>query len=86
MSTTDLQRTVERELLLELLDRRHTEPWTVAELERALNCDPEIGRPPLLIRHALGELESARVLVLDGQTVHATECARHLDALGMVSV
>lgn len=76
-----MQRAVQQGVILELLghDRPHALPR--AELERRLR---EIN--PALIDQALSCLRAMEVVCLDGDAVSASPCARHLFALGMVTV
>jgi hypothetical protein len=68
----------ERAVILTLLsdDRR----WTRTELER------EVGITKDDLRGVLATLVVEGVAVLDRDAVVANRCARHLDALGLISV
>jgi hypothetical protein len=72
---------VQQGVVLELLS--HDRPYALprAELERRLR---EIN--PALIGEALSCLRAMEVVRLDGDAVSASRCARHLFALGMVTV
>lgn len=41
---------------------------------------------PLVVNDALALLEGTGVVVVDGEIVQASPCARHLDTLGLLSV
>ncbi len=72
----------ERAIVLQVLrDDRDDERWVRAELEGEI-YDIE----PLAINEALERLREAGVVHLSGELVWASRCARHLDALGMVSI
>jgi hypothetical protein len=72
-------RRTERSLVLIVLD--HPERCSRAELEIELH-DIE----PLLLCNALAHLHAEGVVILDGETVTASPCARHMDALGVIGV
>jgi hypothetical protein len=72
-------RRTERALILMILDR--PERLSRAELETTLH-DIE----PLRVCNALAKLAAEGVVVLDGEHVEASRCARHLDALGVIGV
>jgi hypothetical protein len=71
----------ERAIVLQVLRDDHPERWSRAELEREL-YDVE----PLIIGGALERLREEGVVHLSGELVWASRCARHLDALGMISI
>jgi DNA-binding HxlR family transcriptional regulator len=71
----------ERAVALQVLRNDHPERWSRSELERAI---PDI--EPVMIDEALEHLAAAGVVVLDGESVRASGCARHLDALGLIAV
>jgi hypothetical protein len=54
-----------------------SETWTRAELEKA------IGAP---VSDTLATLAQAGVVVVQGDRLRASLCARHLDALGLIAV
>jgi hypothetical protein len=71
----------ERAIALQVLRDDHPAQWTRAELEA------EIGdRDAQAIADALMRLEAECVVILDGERVQASACARHMDALGLVSI
>jgi hypothetical protein len=72
---------VQRAIVLQVLRDDRIERWTRKEVKRELH-DVK-GRA---INKALDCLEAEGVVELDGEDVWASRCARHLDALGMVSV
>lgn len=72
-------RRTERSLVLTVLD--HPKRCSRAELETKLH-DIE----PLLVCNALAHLQAEGVVILDGEAVRASRCARHLDALGLIAV
>jgi hypothetical protein len=71
----------ERAIVLQVLRDDHDERWSRGELEREL-YDVQ----PLAIGEALGRLREEGVVHLSGELVWASRCARHLDALGMISI
>jgi hypothetical protein len=71
----------ERAIVLQVLRDDRDERWARAELEGEI-YDIE----PLAISEALERLREEGVVHLSGETVWASRCARHLDALGMVSI
>jgi hypothetical protein len=71
----------ERAIVLQVLRDDHDERWSRAELEQEI-YDVE----PLVISDALERLKEESVVHLSGEHVWASRCARHLDALGMVSI
>ena len=70
---------LERFVVLLVLDGDHAEVYARAEIERALS-----GVDPLAISDALACLEVEGVVVLDGEQVRASRCARYLDGLGVI--
>jgi hypothetical protein len=71
----------ERAVVLQVLRDDREERWSRAELEREI-YDIE----PLAVNEALERLCEEGILHLSGEFVWASRCARHLDALGMVSI
>jgi hypothetical protein len=71
----------ERAIVLQVLRDDHDERWSRAQLEQEI-YDIE----PLGISDALERLSEEGVVHLSGEYVWASRCARHLDALGMVSI
>lgn len=72
-------RHTERSLVLMILN--HPERCLRAELEAELH-----DIDPLAVSDALETLETEGVVILDGEQVSASRCARHLDALGLIAV
>jgi hypothetical protein len=70
-----------RPIVLLVLDSDHAEVWSRAEIERALN-----DTDPLTINDALADLEAEGVVILAGEQVRASRCARQLDGLGVICV
>lgn len=79
MTVTTHARRIERAIILLILDEDHTETWSRAEIEVAMS-----NIEPLAINDALSYLAADNVLRLDGEQVHASRCARHLDSLGLI--
>lgn len=71
----------ERAIVLQVLRDDRPERWSRAELEREI-----FDIAPLAISDALERLREEGVVHLSGELVWASRCARHLDALGMVSI
>jgi len=71
----------ERAIVLQVLRDDHDERWARAELEGEI-YDIE----PLAISEALERLREEGVVRISGESVWASRCAHHLDALGMVSI
>jgi hypothetical protein len=74
-------RRAERAVVLQVLRHDHAERWSRAELERELD-----DIPLLAIDRAVVSLAKNEVVRACGNTVSASLCARHLDALGLISV
>ncbi len=72
---------VERAIVLQVLRDDHPERWTRAELEAEVS-----DFDPLIVNEALVRLEAEGVVILDGENVEASRCARRMDALGLVSI
>lgn len=68
----------QRAVVLQVLRDDHPERWTGVELERSIE--------PEAVRAALALLTVEGVVVVDGEMVTASPCARHLDALGLIGV
>ncbi len=81
MSKEEERRRAERGIALQLLRNDHAERWARAELEREVE-DVE----PLTVSDALAALETEGVVVLDGEHVEASPCARRLDTLELISI
>jgi DNA-binding HxlR family transcriptional regulator len=71
----------QRAIVLQTLRDDHDEKWTRAELEQEAS-DIE----PLTVSEALMTLEAEGVLILEGEHVEASRCARHLDELELISI
>jgi DNA-binding HxlR family transcriptional regulator len=68
-------------VLLQVLRDDHSERWTREELRRELvNIDPEA------IDESLKAMEAAGVVVLDGDHVEPSRCARWFDAHYLVTI
>jgi DNA-binding HxlR family transcriptional regulator len=74
-------RSVERAVVLQLLRDDHDERWSRAELEAEID-DVE----PSVLSSAIAGLERQGVVVAQGKHVVASQCARHLDELGLVGI
>ena len=72
---------VERAIVLQSLRADHRDCWSHAELERELS---DIA--PLDISDALARLQTEGVVVLEGEQVRASGCARYLDALNLICI
>jgi hypothetical protein len=72
---------IERPIVLQLLRDDHGEQWSRAELETELG-DVE----PLAVSDAITVLERHGVVVVQGEHIVASQCARYLDGLGLVGV
>jgi hypothetical protein len=72
---------VERAIVLQVLRNDHAERWTRAELEVEIN-----DFDPLTVSDALATLEAESVVILDGEQVRASACARRLDYLELISI
>jgi hypothetical protein len=70
---------IERALVLQVLRNDHDERWTRAELE-AEDFDP------LTVDEALRRLAAEGVVILEGQQVRASTCARRIDALELIGI
>jgi hypothetical protein len=75
------QQQAERAIVLQTLRDDHPQRWTRVDLEI------EVGRvDPLTVSDALALLEADGVVIVDGESVCASACARRLDLLGLVSI
>jgi hypothetical protein len=71
----------QRGIATQVLRDDHPKPWTRAELERALSdLDPQT------VRDALDRMHEAGAVVIVGELVEASRCARHLDALLLIGI
>ncbi len=68
-------------VVLQVLRDDYPEPWTRAELDRELYDVDEAA-----IGVALERLREQGVVHAEGEQVSASQCARHLDALGFVCI
>ena len=71
----------QRAIVLQVLRNDHAERWTRVELEQEAS-DIE----PLAVSDALMTLDAEGVVILDGENVEASRCARHLDYLELVAI
>jgi len=77
----DDPRIAERSIVLALLSDEHPQQWSPAELRGEL-FDVE----PDAVTEALQSLEKGGVMERSGESVSASQCARHLGSLGMVCI
>jgi hypothetical protein len=70
-----------RAVVLQLLRDDHAERWSRSELEREL-ADISL----LAVDRAVVSLAENEVVRVCGNTLSASRCCRHLDALGLISV
>ena len=71
----------QRMIVLQVLRDDHPEPWTPTELQRE---SPDLD--PQAVRDGLARLAAEGVVILDGETVTASPCIRHIDALELIGV
>jgi hypothetical protein len=71
----------QRAVVLQLLRDDHAEHWSRAELEREL-----ADMPLLAIDRAVVSLAASDVVRTSGDSLRASACTRHLDALDLISV
>ncbi len=71
----------QRAIVLQVLRADHAERWTRVELEQAAS-DIE----PLTVSYALVTLDAEGVVLLDGEHLEASRCARHLDSIELIGV
>jgi len=71
----------ERAIFLQLLRDDHPRRWSRAELECEFSSIA-----PLDISDALARLDAEGVVVVEGERVQASGCARYLDALDVICV
>ena len=72
---------IERALVLQMLRDDHPERWTRAELEAEV-----FDFDPLTVNEALTRLAADGVVILDGERVRASACARRIDALELIAI
>jgi hypothetical protein len=71
----------QRAVVLQLLRDDHAERWTRAELEREIT-----DLPLLAIDRAVVSLAENGVVRTSGQSLCASVCTRHIDALGLIAI
>ncbi len=71
----------ERVIVVQVLRDDHSEQWTRAELETALD-----DIDPLTVSDALALLAADGVVVIDGENVEASPSARRMDHLSLVAI
>lgn len=71
----------QRMIVFQVLRDDHPEPWTHTELQQQ---SPDLD--PRTVRDGLAGLAAEGVVILDADTVTASPCARHLDALDLIGV
>lgn len=77
---SDEHRRLERGIVLELLSEDHDERWSREDLATSLCVDRSV------LDAAIERLRTDGVLLLDGEHVLASSCARRLDALELIGV
>jgi hypothetical protein len=71
----------QRVIVLQVLRDDHPEPWTQAELEQdSTDLDPRA------MREGLALLAAEGVVIVEGEKVTASPCARRLDTLEVIGV
>jgi hypothetical protein len=68
-------------ITLLVLKSNHPDPWSRAEIEVALNDIPAWD-----INDALAELEDEGVVILNGEQVEASRCARYIDSIETIRI
>jgi hypothetical protein len=71
----------ERAVVLQVLRGDHPERWSRAELEQAVS-----GVEGAAVSDALVRLAADGVVVLDGDRVLASRCAKRMDALSLIAI
>lgn len=74
-------RLAQRAIVLQVLRDDHPERWTRPELEAEID---DMEQQALVSGLAILALEG--VVIFDDEAIWASPCARHLDALGLVSI
>jgi hypothetical protein len=74
------QRSIERALVLQLLDNEHDPRWSRGELVAAL------GDPEPAIATALARLQEHGVALGEADAIFVSPCARRLVALGLIAI
>lgn len=77
---SDEHRRLERAIVLELLSEDHDERWPREELAASLRADRST------FDAAVEGLSDEGVVLLDGEDVLASPCARRIDALELIGV
>jgi hypothetical protein len=77
---SDEHRRLERAIVLELLSEDHDARWSRDELAASLRADRST------LDAAVERLRAEGVVLLDGEDVLASPCARRLDALELIGV
>jgi hypothetical protein len=77
---SDEHRRLERAIVLELLNEDHDERWPREELAASLHVERTT------LDAAVARLHDEGVLLLDGEDVLASPCARRIDALELIGV
>jgi hypothetical protein len=70
---------IQRAIILQTLCHEHPDDWTQSELEQILETTSEI------LIDALIDLEASNVIDCTDELISASRCARHLDALGLIT-
>jgi hypothetical protein len=74
-------RTAQRAIVLQLIRDDHPVQWTLAELEKRISDIPQQALLAALLHLAIEE-----ALIFDHESVRASPCARHLDALELIAI
>jgi DNA-binding HxlR family transcriptional regulator len=74
-------RRIGRTIVLQLLRDDHDERWSRTELQAEVSDGA-----PAELSTALAHLEREGVVVVQGERVLASRCARHLDGLGLIAI
>ena len=77
---SDEDRRLERAIVLELLTEDHDERWPREELAASLRVDCSV------LDAVVERLRADGVLLLDGEDLLASPCARRIDALELIGV
>jgi hypothetical protein len=70
---------IQRAVILQTLCHDHADDWTQLELEQTLDTTSEI------LIDALVDLETSNVIDCEDGLISASRCAKHLDALGLIT-
>jgi hypothetical protein len=71
---------LDRIIVLDLLEEDHDERWAREELRAAVRVEPAV------LDGALVRLHRDGVVVIDGEHVLASPCARRIDALELIGI